>query len=142
MTGSGSYIVRGIQRVAFRANIETTNLFLTGLVFYSLLVVFTIAVIAAFKGYCELAAKKKWMEERYIPRVSQWVAHNSEGNFVPFDPDRLPTDDYPMPLGIHASRLSCRGCVGHFLPGWHDSYPGMGCIQGCSHRTPLGCYAP
>lgn len=33
-TSFGSYIVHGIQRVAFRAGIETTNLFLTGLTFF------------------------------------------------------------------------------------------------------------
>ncbi|KAI1274007.1 hypothetical protein F5Y07DRAFT_374740 [Xylaria sp. FL0933] len=74
MTGSGSYIVRGIQRVAFRANIESTNLFLTGLVFYSLLVVFTIAGIAAFKGYCELAAKKRWMKsDTFLEFRNGWL---------------------------------------------------------------------
>ncbi|KAI1308341.1 hypothetical protein F5Y03DRAFT_97531 [Xylaria venustula] len=74
MTGSGSYLVRGIQRVAFRANIETTNLFLTGLVFYSLLVVFTIAGIAAFKGFCELAAKKRWMKnDTFLEFRNGWL---------------------------------------------------------------------
>ncbi|KAI0972409.1 hypothetical protein F4678DRAFT_59711 [Xylaria arbuscula] len=74
MTGSGSYLVRGIQRVAFRANIETTNLFLTGLVFYSLLVVFTIAGIAAFKGFCELAAKRRWMKnDTFLEFRNGWL---------------------------------------------------------------------
>ena len=74
MTGSGSYIVRGIQRVAFRANIETTNLFLTGLVFYSLLVVFVIGGIAAFKGWCELAAKKHWMKpDTFLEFRNGWL---------------------------------------------------------------------
>jgi len=73
-TGSGSFIVYGIQRVAFRANIETTNLFLTGLVFYCLLVVFTIAGVAAFKGYCELAAKKKWMKaDTFLEFRNGWL---------------------------------------------------------------------
>ncbi|KAK5632254.1 hypothetical protein RRF57_007968 [Xylaria bambusicola] len=74
MTGSGSYIVKGIQRVAFRAHIESTNLFLTGLVFYSLLVVFTIAGIAAFKGWCELAAKKHWMKpDTFLEFRNGWL---------------------------------------------------------------------
>ncbi|KAI0479786.1 hypothetical protein F4859DRAFT_513287 [Xylaria cf. heliscus] len=74
MTGSGSYIVYGIQRVAFKANVETTNLFLTGLVFYCLLVVFTIAGIAAFKGFCELAAKKKWMKsDTFLEFRNGWL---------------------------------------------------------------------
>ncbi|KAI1810874.1 hypothetical protein GGS20DRAFT_150344 [Poronia punctata] len=73
-TGSGSYIVYGIQRVAFRADIETTNLFVTGLVFYCLLVVFTIAAVAAFKGFCELAAKKKWMKaDTFLEFRNGWL---------------------------------------------------------------------
>ncbi|KAI8624484.1 hypothetical protein F5Y19DRAFT_480656 [Xylariaceae sp. FL1651] len=74
MTGSGSYIVYGIQRVAFKANIESTNLFLTGLVFYCLLVVFTIGAIAAFKGYCELAAKQRWMKaDTFLEFRNGWL---------------------------------------------------------------------
>jgi len=61
-TGSGSYIVYGIQRVAFRAGIETTNLFMTGLAFFIIFVFFTVVVVAAFKGYCELAVKHRWMK--------------------------------------------------------------------------------
>lgn len=62
-TGSGSYIVYGIQRVSFKAGIETTNLFMTGLTFFCLFVVFTILGVAIFKGGCELAAKQKWIKQ-------------------------------------------------------------------------------
>ncbi|KAK3327807.1 hypothetical protein B0T19DRAFT_441751 [Cercophora scortea] len=61
-TGSGSYIVYGIQRVAFRAGIESTNLFMTGLIFFCIFVLLTVMCVAAFKGFCELAVKKKWMK--------------------------------------------------------------------------------
>ncbi|KAI0206088.1 hypothetical protein F4808DRAFT_191509 [Astrocystis sublimbata] len=74
MTGSGSFIVYGIQRVAFRAGIETTNLFLTGLVFYCLLVTFTIIGIVAFKGFVELAAKQKWMKsDTFLEFRNGWL---------------------------------------------------------------------
>lgn len=56
-TSFGSYIVYGIQRVAFREGIETTNLFLTGLTFFYIFVVLTTLAVASFKGLCELAAK-------------------------------------------------------------------------------------
>lgn len=62
MTSSGAYIVYGIQRVAFVSKIETTNLFMTGLTFFCIFVVFTIIAVASFKGICELAVKQKWME--------------------------------------------------------------------------------
>ncbi|KAI8959248.1 TRP-domain-containing protein [Daldinia sp. FL1419] len=62
MTSYGSYIVYGIQRVAFKADIESTNLFLTGIVFFYLVMVATTLCVVAFKGICELAAKQKWIK--------------------------------------------------------------------------------
>ncbi|KAJ4306178.1 putative flavin carrier protein 3 [Collariella sp. IMI 366227] len=73
-TSSGSYIVYGIQRAAFRAGIETTNLFMTGLVFFCLLVIITCAAVAAFKGILELAIKKKWMPvDRFLEFRNGWL---------------------------------------------------------------------
>uniref|UniRef100_L2FLI7 Calcium-related spray protein n=1 Tax=Colletotrichum fructicola (strain Nara gc5) TaxID=1213859 RepID=L2FLI7_COLFN len=70
---NGSYVVYGIQRVAFRAKIETTNLFLTGLIIYMIFVGFTIACVAAFKGGAELAAKKGWMRaDRFLEFRRDW----------------------------------------------------------------------
>jgi len=59
---SGSYIVRGIKRVAFRAGIETTNVFLTGLIFFCIFIVVTILFVAMFKGFCEMAIRARWMK--------------------------------------------------------------------------------
>ncbi|KAI1416166.1 TRP-domain-containing protein [Hypoxylon sp. FL1857] len=74
MTGSGSYIVYGIQRAAFRGGIETTNLFMTGLVFFCLFVVITIGAVAAFKGFCELAVKQKWMKgDKFLEFRNGWL---------------------------------------------------------------------
>lgn len=47
-------ILRGMQRVAYLANIEITNLFLTGIVFFFILTVFCILIIAAVKQIVEL----------------------------------------------------------------------------------------
>ncbi|KAI6249536.1 Flavin carrier protein 2 [Erysiphe necator] len=58
----GSYVVRGIKRVAFRAGIESTNLFLTGLSFFCIFIVLTICCVVLFRAYCELAIKMKWMK--------------------------------------------------------------------------------
>ncbi|AEO64781.1 uncharacterized protein THITE_2111124 [Thermothielavioides terrestris NRRL 8126] len=60
-TSYGSYIVYGIQRVAFRAGIESTNLFLTGLTFFYIFMVFAAIAVALFKGFCEFAVKTKLM---------------------------------------------------------------------------------
>jgi len=59
---SGTYVVKGIKRVAFRADIESTNLFLTGLIFFCIFIFFTIVFVAMFKGFCELAIRMRWME--------------------------------------------------------------------------------
>lgn len=55
-------IVRGIERVGFRAQIEHTNIFLTGLIFFMVFVVFTAIGVALFKGLCEVAVKAGWLK--------------------------------------------------------------------------------
>ncbi|KAJ6443264.1 calcium- spray protein [Purpureocillium lavendulum] len=73
-TGSGSYIVYGIQRVAFKSRIETTNLFMTGLTFFCIFVVLTILAVAAFKGICELCVKQKWMDkDKFFEFRNGWL---------------------------------------------------------------------
>lgn len=70
---SGSYVVYGIQRVAYKAGIESTNLFMTGLTFFCVFVVLTIAGVAAFKGWCELAVKNKWMKsDKFVEFRNGW----------------------------------------------------------------------
>jgi len=59
---SGTYVVKGMKRVAFRAGIESTNLFLTGLIFFCIFIFFTIIFVAMFKGFCELAIRMRWMK--------------------------------------------------------------------------------
>jgi hypothetical protein len=61
-TVSGTYVVKGIKRVAFRAYIESTNVFLTGLAFFCIFIVFTIIFVTMFKGFCELAVRMRWMK--------------------------------------------------------------------------------
>ena len=56
MTGtdtSNTVIIRGIQRVGFRANIESTNIFLTGYIFFLVFVSFTVLGVVLFKFICE-----------------------------------------------------------------------------------------
>jgi hypothetical protein len=73
-TGSGSYIVFGIQRVAFKAGIETTNLFMTGLVFFWLFALFTAGAVIAFKGLLELLARRGLMKgDRFQDFRNGWV---------------------------------------------------------------------
>ncbi|KAK9425731.1 putative Calcium spray protein [Seiridium unicorne] len=62
MNSSGSYVVYGIQRVAYRAEIESTNLFLTGFTFFCIALVFSALAVAAAKGLCEAAVKLGWIK--------------------------------------------------------------------------------
>ena len=54
--------VSGITRVAFRAGIEPTNIFLTGLGFFVAFIVAVALFITLFKGFCELATKRGWFK--------------------------------------------------------------------------------
>ena len=55
-------IVRGIDRVGFRAGIEQTNIFLTGLIFFLVFCFFVTLLVALFKAFCETAIKFDWMK--------------------------------------------------------------------------------
>ncbi|KAH7326122.1 hypothetical protein B0I35DRAFT_405414 [Stachybotrys elegans] len=73
VSDTGGFIVYGIQRVAFRAEIETTNLFMTGLTFFVLFVIFTVMAVAAFKGLLELAAQRRWMKgDKFLEFRNGW----------------------------------------------------------------------
>lgn len=73
-TGSGSYIVYGIQRVAFRSKIESTNLFLTGITWFCVLVIITSLLVAACKGVLELLAKHNRIKgDRFMEFRNGWI---------------------------------------------------------------------
>ena len=55
-------IVSGIKRVGFRAKIEPTNIFLTGLIFFIVFVALTAICVALWKAFCEVAVKARWFK--------------------------------------------------------------------------------
>ncbi|KAL9600514.1 MAG: hypothetical protein Q9219_003165 [cf. Caloplaca sp. 3 TL-2023] len=55
-------VVHGIERVGFRARIEGTNIFLTGIIFFMIFVTFTAAGVALFKAFCEGAVRAGWFK--------------------------------------------------------------------------------
>jgi hypothetical protein len=63
-TASGEYIVTGMDRVAFRAGMEPTNLFMTGLIFYCIFIMLALVGLVIFKGLCELALRKNWVRSQ------------------------------------------------------------------------------
>ncbi|KAM7197584.1 Transient receptor potential (TRP) ion channel domain containing protein [Rhypophila sp. PSN 637] len=60
-TEYGSYLVKGIQRVAFRATIESTNLFMTGLTFFYVFAVIASILVVLCKLGVEVAARLRWI---------------------------------------------------------------------------------
>ena len=59
---SDNLVVRGIERVGFRAGIEQSNIFLTGLIFFVFFVFVVMVLVALFKGICELLVQKGKMK--------------------------------------------------------------------------------
>ncbi|KAL5361406.1 hypothetical protein BJX96DRAFT_84519 [Aspergillus floccosus] len=59
---TNTIVVRGITRIGFRAGVEETNIFLTGLIFFVVFVALVMLLVALFKGVCELLAKKGKMK--------------------------------------------------------------------------------
>ena len=59
---SNTVVIRGIQRVGFRAGMEVTNIFLTGYIFFMIFVIFVVLGVLLFKLICEGLAKTGHMK--------------------------------------------------------------------------------
>ena len=70
---SSTKTVSGIKRVAFEADIEETNVFLTGLIFFVFFVAVVMILVALFKGTCELLAKNgKMRSDQFADFRNGW----------------------------------------------------------------------
>ena len=66
-------VVRGIERVGFRANIELTDIFMTGYIFFLIFIVFVILLVAGFKLLLEgLARWGKLKNDRFQDFRNGW----------------------------------------------------------------------
>jgi Transient receptor potential (TRP) ion channel/ML-like domain len=66
-------VVRGIDRVGFRAGIEQTNIFMTGLIFFIVILFLVSIMVALFKGFCELAISSNWMKsDKFVEFRNGW----------------------------------------------------------------------
>ncbi|CAI7567710.1 unnamed protein product [Penicillium glandicola] len=66
-------VIRGIERVGFRASMEETNIFLTGLIFFAVFTCIVVIIVAAFKGITELLVKHgKMKSERFQDFRNGW----------------------------------------------------------------------
>jgi hypothetical protein len=66
-------VVRGIDRVGFRAGIEQTNIFMTGLIFFVSVLVIVAVLVALAKAILDGFAKAGWMKsERFLEFRNGW----------------------------------------------------------------------
>ncbi|KGO37753.1 TRP-like family [Penicillium expansum] len=66
-------VVRGIYRVGFRAGMEDTNIFLTGLIFYAVFTCIVVIIVTAFKGITDLLVKSgKMKSDRFQDFRNGW----------------------------------------------------------------------
>jgi len=61
-SSGGSYLVTGIQRAGFQAGIELSNIFLTSVAFFIVLMAITAIAVVLFRYMCEFAARRKWIQ--------------------------------------------------------------------------------
>lgn len=67
-------VIRGIERVGFRAGIELTNIFLTGYIFFLIFVVFVVLAVLIFKGVCDLLVRSGKMKgEKFRDFRNGWT---------------------------------------------------------------------
>lgn len=72
--GMDVVVVTGIERLAFKANIEITNFFMTGLAFFVVLIVATGLGVAAFKGASEGMIKMQWIRgSKFVDFRNGWL---------------------------------------------------------------------
>lgn len=151
-------IVRGIQRVGFRAGIEITNIFMTGLIFFMIFLVFVVVVVAAFKAVCELLVRagrlkgdkfqdfrNGWrivlkgilfrvVSSKCIVHLTDIADHCSGANWVSANMRTLF-------LGTDPERFGRRSCIGNILLHLHVHLLGLGSTQGHPARQAFGEHA-
>lgn len=71
--GTERIVLRGVERVGFKANIETTNIFFTGYTFLIVFILFTIIGVVAFKYICEGLVKAGRMKsDKFVDFRNGW----------------------------------------------------------------------
>jgi hypothetical protein len=71
--GGERLVLYGIERVGFKARIETTNIFFTGYTFFIIFVLFTVIGVLAFKYICEgLVKAGKMKSDKFVDFRNGW----------------------------------------------------------------------
>lgn len=154
-TAAKVVIVSGIKRVGFRARIETTNIFLTGLIFFMIFVFLTAVCVMLFKGFCEIAVKAGWFKgDKFEDFRTGWkvvlkgilfrlVIHESpvlvpDTNLTTAGSHWLSTNLHSVPLGVDAEGLGRRSCTCIILLHIDERRSRLGIAQGLPHSQTIG----
>jgi hypothetical protein len=71
--GGERLVLHGIERVGFKARIETTNIFFTGYTFFIIFVLLTVVGVLAFKFLCEgLVKAGKMKSDKFVDFRNGW----------------------------------------------------------------------
>lgn len=158
-------IVSGIKRVGFRAKIESTNIFLTGLIFFMIFVFLTAVCVMLFKGFCEIAVKAGWFKgDKFEDFRTGWkivlkgilfrlVCHESSTSLPSADlcypgAHWLSANLHSVPLGIDTEGLGCRSRTRVILLRINERSSRLGFAQGLpnsqaiSHHAQESCLHP
>lgn len=142
-------VVQGIERVGFRAGIEPTNIFLTGIIFFMIFVVFTAIAVGLFKGFCELVVKVGWFKgdkfedfrngwkivlKGILFRMVSSIVHLGFATNNAIGSDWIPSNLRVVSLGVDCERLGSGSSPGAVLLDLHDGIACMGRTQGLAHR--------
>lgn len=142
-------VVRGIERVGFRARIELTNIFLTGYSFFVIFVVFVVILVLAFKGILALLARSGRMKsDKFQDFRNGWKTVLkgilfrlvglpgigwSEYKLIAEGSHWLSANVCPLLLGAHKARFSSRSRPCRLYHLHHALHPHLGMLQ--SHST-------
>ncbi|CAA9962484.1 TRP multi-domain protein [Pyrenophora teres f. maculata] len=71
--GGERVVLHGVERVGFKARIETTNIFFTGYTFFMIFIIFTVIGVVAFKFMCEGLVKAGRMKgDKFVDFRNGW----------------------------------------------------------------------
>ncbi|KAL1993194.1 hypothetical protein VTN49DRAFT_3143 [Thermomyces lanuginosus] len=74
INAEGNVVLRGIERVGFKARIENSNIFMTGLIFFAAFVIFVIILVILFYFWVKLAVRKGWIRhDRFLELQRGWT---------------------------------------------------------------------
>lgn len=110
-TTSGDYIVTGIQRYAYQAGIETTNFFMTGLVWYCIFLLLSALAVVVFKYICEGGVRAGWMNSETFAEFRRDWRKSRPTTFRP--EQRCTNQDL---VGTHLKGILFRISLVGFLP--------------------------